>query len=281
MAYTPYAGELHPVHERIPNAHTEDRDVDRHLRFATELLGVHLPPGAKILDFGCGIGASVGAMLARGYDAFGVDVREYWGRDFDRYWLEAEKPPAEITRRLRVADPSNYQLPFDDRTFDFCFSDQVFEHVFDYPTIMSEIVRVLKPGALSIHNFPGPNNLMEGHVRLPFPWLCYSRSYLTLCALIARAPDVRAQVGGWTKLMRFNNYPTKAKLRRIAKSIGVSVQFVEVDAFLFREGSPLKGTILKNLRAIKMDRFVVRIVGMMMLQRYMVLKARTWEGTAI
>src|SRR5262245_14897869 len=59
---------------------------------------------------------------------------------------------------------------------------KVFEHIFDYGTTMSEIARVLKPGAISIHSFPGPNNLMEGHVGLPFPWLCYSRAYLTLCA---------------------------------------------------------------------------------------------------
>jgi len=109
--------------------------------------------------------------------------------------------------------------------------------------------------------FPGPNNLLEGHVRLPFLRLCCSRSYLTLCVLIARAPDLRAQSDGWARLMRFNNDPTKAKLRRIARSVGASVQFVEVDAFLFRKGSPLKTTILRNLRVVKMDRLVAWVGG--------------------
>jgi len=84
---------------------------------------------------------------------------------------------------------------------------------------MSEIVCVLKPDGISIHNFPGPNNFMEGHVGLPFPWLCYSRSYLTLCAWISAIrgtePDWRARVRSNTEIMRFNNYPTKAKLRRL------------------------------------------------------------------
>jgi hypothetical protein len=69
----------------------------------------------------------VGVLLAQGYDAFGVDVLEYWDRDFDKYWLVAEKPPAEVAARLKLVDLANYGLPFEDGTFDFCFSDQVFE----------------------------------------------------------------------------------------------------------------------------------------------------------
>ena len=69
----------------------------------------------------------------------------------------------------------------------------VFEHVFDYRTTMSEIVRVLKPGALSVHHFPGPNYYKEGHIGLPFPPLCYNRAYLTMWAWIARMPTPRAK----------------------------------------------------------------------------------------
>ena len=276
--YSPYAGEM-PGREKIVDVNTADPSlaVERHLRFATARLGLCLSPGATILDFGCGLGSSVRALLAQGYDAFGVDVLEYWDRDFDKYWLAEEKPPLEVAVRLKAADPANYRLPFEDGTFDFCFSDQVFEHVFDYKTIMSEIVRVLKPGAISVHNFPGPNNFMEGHVNLPFPWLCFSRSYLTLCAWISvlrgTESDWRARVRSNTGIMRFNNYPTKAKLRRIARSAGVDISFVEVEAFIFRGGGRA-APMLEWLRKIKLDRLAVRIAGVVMLQRYMILKAR-------
>jgi len=216
--------------------------------------------------------------MPQGYLAFRVDVVEYWERNLEMYWYIEEKPPAEIAARLKRIDPAHYRLPFADGTFDFCFSDQVFEHVFDYQTTMSEIVRVLKPGAISIHNFPGPNYLMEGHVGLPFPWLCYSRSYLTLCAWLAwlrgSEPDWRGRVRSYTEIMRFNNYPTKAKLRRIARAAGVEIHFAETEEFMFREGSRLKTALLEQLGKIKMDRLAVRVFGLVLLQRYMVLKAK-------
>jgi hypothetical protein len=42
----------------------------------------------------------VRGLLEQGYDAFGVDVLEYWDCDFDKYWHLAERPPAEVARRL-------------------------------------------------------------------------------------------------------------------------------------------------------------------------------------
>jgi SAM-dependent methyltransferase len=273
---SPFATEMVPVREKIAIAGVDHvREVERHLRFATDGLGAHLPPGARVLDFGCGIGIAVSILLAKGYDAFGVDVREYWGREFDYYPLAADRPSAELAARLKLLDLADYRLPFEDGTFDFCFSHQVFEHIFDYATTMSEIVRVLKPGAISVHSFPGPNYLLEGHLRLPFPWLCYSRSYLTLCAWIAwicgAESDWRRRVRTHVELMRFNNYPTKAELRRIAHAAGADIRFAEVEEFMFRQGGRLKMTLLEWLHKIKMDRVAVQVAGLVMLQRYMIL----------
>ena len=59
------------------------------------------------------------------------------------------------THILRVISENPYRIPFDDNTFDIVFSDQVFEHVQDYPTAISEIKRVLKPtGRLGIVSMP-------------------------------------------------------------------------------------------------------------------------------
>jgi SAM-dependent methyltransferase len=279
MTHSPYADAL-PARDKIahPAAADHARAAERHLRFATGRLGLRLPPGAAILDFGCGIGTSVRALLAQGYDAYGVDVLEYWGRDFDKYWHIAEKPPADVAARLRLTDPADNRLPFADATFDFCFSDQVFEHIFDYRTTMAEIARVLKPGAISIHSFPGPNNLMEGHVGLPFPWLCHRRWYLTLWAWlrVVRGLDTdwRHRVRSYAEIMRFNNYPTKARLRRIARAAGADISFVEADEFLFRGGGRA-AAMLRRLRTVKLDRLAARVAGLVLFQRYMVLKARS------
>jgi SAM-dependent methyltransferase len=152
----------------------EDQSI-HHLRFATACLGASIPVGARVLDFGCGKGTSVAALVAQGYDAFGVDITDYWSA--------SDTVSSAIKLRLCMIEATGYRIPFVDGYFDFCFSDQVMEHVFDYERAFQEIVRVLKPGALSLHRFPGPNRLMESHVRLPVPWLCYGQLYLTLWAL--------------------------------------------------------------------------------------------------
>ena len=91
---SPYAGEM-PPRDKIVDIYTDGylQATERQLRFATAGLGLRLSPGATILDFGCGIGSSVRALLAQGYDAYGVDVLEYWDHDFDKYWLIGDKPP--------------------------------------------------------------------------------------------------------------------------------------------------------------------------------------------
>ncbi len=67
---SPYAGEL-PARDKIADVYTAGylQATERHLRFATARLGLRLSPGATILDFGCGIGSSVRALLAQGYNA--------------------------------------------------------------------------------------------------------------------------------------------------------------------------------------------------------------------
>ena len=276
MTHSPYAdGAI--ARGKVADSDAEDRyrAAQLHLRFAAAQLGVSLSPGATILDFGCGIGISVSALLADGYNAFGVDVLEYWDRDFDKYWHIAEKPPADVANRVRLVDLNDNRLPFEDGTFDFCFSDQVFEHVFDYAATMSEIVLVLKPGAISVHRFPGPNQLMEGHIHLPFPVLCFCRPYLMFWAWMAwirgTEPDWRDRVRRQIELMRFNNYPSKAKLRRVARSAGVEIEFKETEEFQFRGGGRF-AWVLERLRRIRMDRMAIKTAGLV-LQRYMILRS--------
>jgi SAM-dependent methyltransferase len=207
-----------------------------HLRFAAERLGAHLPPGARILDFGCGQGRSVQALAELGYDAFGVDVLDHWNT-FDTV-------PAETRKRLFVVPTEPCKLPFPDAHFDFCFSDQVLEHVFDYTGIFAELCRVLKGSGLSVHRFPGPNKPMESHINLPIPWLCHSRSYLTAWAVLGRRSPGQERLS-WREtvahneyLMRHNNYPTKAQLRAHAASAGAEIAFREREEFAFRRTGP-------------------------------------------
>jgi len=91
------------------------------------------------------------------------------------------------------------------------------------------------------------------------------------------APAYNASMPAASMDMRFNNYPTKAMLRRIARSAGADVGFVEAEAFLFRGGGRA-APMLRWLRTVKLDRLAVRIAATVMLQRYMIVKPRPRSG---
>jgi SAM-dependent methyltransferase len=95
----------------------QQRDMHRAILAS---LGLPLPRGARVLDFGCGDGEGVDAYLAIGCDAWGCDIE-----------LALDTDP-----RLKLIEHP-YRLPFEDGSFDFVFSEQVFEHVRDQ-TYISE-----------------------------------------------------------------------------------------------------------------------------------------------
>lgn len=258
------------------DAVTRQRTAAAGIAFARARLGATIPSGAAILDFGCGAGLQVQGLLEQGFDAWGADIYDAWNRP--GHEPGSAPLPAFARARLRLIAQGDLELPFPDRTFDFCVSEQVMEHVFDYETVFSEILRVLKPGALSLHRFPGPNYPFEGHVGLPLPWLCRSRVYLAACALAGlRAPDQRGL--GWratlarnVALMRLNNYPSKAYLRRAAARAGADIAFVEREEFAFRQGGRVGG-IWRLMSGVGMGGPFAAACGLV-LQRCMVLRGR-------
>jgi SAM-dependent methyltransferase len=134
-------------------------DVNR--RYFAQYVQSVAPPGAVVLDYGCGAGTVVEMLRAVGYDAYGVDIRWPGHATGD---LEA----SELGRqgRLRYYDEGGL-LPFDYDTFDVIVSDQVFEHVVPLEASLREIERVVRPGGVTYHHFPSKAVLREGHIGIP------------------------------------------------------------------------------------------------------------------
>lgn len=254
------------------------------IAFARERLGAAIPAGAAILDFGCGDGRQVQTLLNLGFDAWGVDIYDAWNRPGPAPGLDPGLDPAlplpgAVAERLRLIAQHDMKLPFPDHSFDLCLSEQVMEHVFDYDTVFAEILRVLKPGALSLHRFPRPNYPYEGHLGLPLPWLCRRPAYLAAWALAGwRAPNQRGL--GWRDtlaanraLMGLNNYPSKAQLRRTAARAGGELAFVERQDFAFRQGGRLR-PIWRIMNALGLSGPFAALCGLV-LQRCMVLRGRS------
>lgn len=212
------------------------REINEHLNLLLSIaqkLGYVDKPGNLALDFGCGIGATVSAMLARGMDAHGVDVGEWWGKDHDAYWHDSPIPSEQIRSRLSATSESQYRLPYPDDHFDLIVSSQVFEHVFNYADVFRELARVMKPGAVSVHIFPGRGTPVEPHVYVPIVPLAKKDWWLRLWALVKRRHHHtwRAEFEYLRDQMRSNNYPSRMDLYAAAESAGASLTFRE-DVYL-------------------------------------------------
>jgi SAM-dependent methyltransferase len=120
----------------MSNNTKDERRILLHRAILNEL-GCNINYEPLILDFGCGDGRTVCQYRNAGFKAFGVAIK-----------LKEE------TEFLRVIHENDrYRIPFDDETFDFIFSEEVFEHISNYPLVLSEILRVLKPNGFSLHFF--------------------------------------------------------------------------------------------------------------------------------
>jgi SAM-dependent methyltransferase len=144
-------------------------------------LGTPIRPDMKVLDFGCGEGRLVKAALAEGFDAYGCDLYDV------KYSVSWTSPgiASELRehRRLRPIE-SPYRLPFEDSSIDVVISDQVFEHVLDYPQAIAELQRITRVGGVFLHAFPSRYRVMEGHIYVPMTSMFKPRWWLWVWALL-------------------------------------------------------------------------------------------------
>lgn len=89
----------------------------------------------RLLDVGCGIGVVMQAAEARGWEAIGVDISQRIVNQCRAQGLQAERVP-------------DWNLPFDDESFDVVTAWSVIEHVADVRHVLREWFRVLRPGGV-------------------------------------------------------------------------------------------------------------------------------------
>jgi ubiquinone/menaquinone biosynthesis C-methylase UbiE len=110
----------------------------------------------KILDCGCGEGHLLRELSG---DKYGVDYSPLALRK-----AQKRNPKATILE----GDITN--LPFDNNSFDVVVCSEVLEHILDYKTAVSEIIRVTRKGGRMIISVPNERNWTIGRlVTLRFP----------------------------------------------------------------------------------------------------------------
>ncbi|HEU4319249.1 MAG TPA: class I SAM-dependent methyltransferase [Acidimicrobiia bacterium] len=100
---------------------------------------VAIPPGADVLEVGCGQGHLTRALADRGINVIGIDAN----------------PQAEAIANTPLVKCMRAEaLDFEDESFDFVVSVHAIEHIPDLDGALSEIARVLRPGGKAIFIYP-------------------------------------------------------------------------------------------------------------------------------
>ena len=115
-------------------------------------------PG-RLLDVGCGTGARAAGLAELGWDVTGVD-------------LSADMLRRARERGLDVVQADATALPFEDATFDAVVSMWTHTDVGDFPAVVREVARVLRPGGPFVYAgghpcFVGPHSLFRGAQGVP------------------------------------------------------------------------------------------------------------------
>ncbi|WP_420433408.1 methyltransferase domain-containing protein [Hyphobacterium sp.] len=142
---------------------------------------LHLAPGDRVLDLGCGRGRHTHALYwqDRPVHVTGLDLSESDVMATANGFFDLPPPPQSEQRSGTLTAGDAHRLPFRNDAFDAVICSEVLEHVGDPDGVLREIDRITKPGgkvALSVPRYwpewicwklsHGYRNTPGGHVRI-------------------------------------------------------------------------------------------------------------------
>jgi SAM-dependent methyltransferase len=127
-----------------------------------------LDGSTKLLEIGSGFGTNLAIWLLEfGVDGYGVEPTS---PGFDAGFVASRILfSANGLDPERIFETPGENLPFPDATFDVVYSANVLEHTAEPKKVLSEAVRVLKPGGILHMEMPNFLSYFEGHYMVVMP----------------------------------------------------------------------------------------------------------------
>jgi SAM-dependent methyltransferase len=125
---------------------------------------LHIPPGAKLLDVGCGLGGPARHLASvYGCSVVGVDLSQPF---VDLATMLTERSGLPVRVRHQVADAT--RLPFEPQSFDLAWTQHVAMNIADRRALYSGVFRALRPGGrFAMYDVVAGEG---GELRFPVPW---------------------------------------------------------------------------------------------------------------
>jgi tocopherol O-methyltransferase len=129
------------IHHGLWNGDESSRQAQRQL--IEHLLDESgIPRGASVVDVGCGMGGS-SIYLAQHHDC---DVTGITLSGVQRGWAASRAALGGVSRQTRFLRQDAESAEFEDEAFDFLWSVECTEHLFDKPAFFQRASRWLRPG---------------------------------------------------------------------------------------------------------------------------------------
>lgn len=149
------------IHDQCARSYGYDVSSSLAARLKLELARRHISPEMDVLDVGCANGLFMLPLSKSCASITGIDINDTM--------LELAKAKLEEFKlcNARVLRQSAMELGFPDSSFDAAYCYSLLPLVPDPKQVISEIMRVLRPGGIALLDVPGRHNLS----RFFFTWL--------------------------------------------------------------------------------------------------------------
>jgi len=222
--------------------------------------------GKKLLEIGSGFGVNLAAFVKDfAIDGYGVEPD---GEGFGCSFASSQ----EIFKvngldPKRITPAVGESLPFPDASFDVVYSSYVLEHVEDPVKVLTEAVRVVKPGGIVSCELPNHLSYFEGHYMIPQPPLL--GNYLPLWVKLWRRDPAFAR----TLRTEINPVWCRRTVKKINQQYPVTLLSLGEKDFLDRLAKPFQfemqrvagklGMAIKTMQKVNVGNWVGRtIVGL-------------------